>query len=107
MSELTIRAPHPGMSVEELAQTWDDLLRIAHTYGDALLGEVLHAMLPDTPMPNIKPSPYPESSEHHRIWCAMQFAMSIGEYSSAMKLANELGRSKVMRERVVRRRKPE
>jgi hypothetical protein len=118
MNEITIRAPHPGMSTEELAQTWDDLLHIANI-SDELLREVLAAMFPDAPMPEFKPSPYPESGENHRIWCAAQFAVHcLGDYDEAIRILDQIGiyrraigrpRTRLRRppQRVVRRQEPE
>jgi len=90
MSEITIKAPHPGSSLEELQQCWDDLLHIEKHYPD-LLGEVLEALGDPPPDIDFKPSPYPENSERHRIYLAVQYAAMIGDYDSAHALAAQLG----------------
>jgi hypothetical protein len=79
------------MSAEEYQQLWDDLLLIDKTCAPDVLSEVLHALLPDAPDVEFKPSPYPETSERHRIWCAIQYAVLIGNYASARELAAQLG----------------
>jgi hypothetical protein len=89
MSEITIKAPHPGSTLEELVETWDSLMHIDKNYPD-LLGEVLEAM-GDLPDIDFKPNPYPESSERGRIWAAIQYAVLIGDYDGAHELANQLG----------------
>ena len=73
MSEITIKAPHPGSTLKELVEACDSLIHIDKQFDEALLGEALAAMMPDTEVPaGWKSSPYPESSENHQIWCAAQ-----------------------------------
>jgi hypothetical protein len=91
MSEITIKAPHPGSSLEELVETWDSLMYIDKHFDEALLGEVLHAMAPDAPDIDFKPSPYPENSERHSIFLAVQYAAMIGDFAGAHELAKQLG----------------
>ena len=93
MSEITIKAPHPGSTLEEPLEACDSLIHIDKQFDEALLGEVLAAMMPDTEVPaGWKSSPYPESSENHQIWCAAQFAMHCrGDFEGAMRMLDQLG----------------
>src|SRR5262252_1537489 len=93
MSEITIKAPHPGSTLKELVEACDSLIHIDKQFDEALLGEVLAAMMPDTEVPaGWKSSQYPESSENHQIWCAAQFAMHCrGDFEGAMPMFDQLG----------------
>ena len=92
MSEITIKAPHPGSTLKELVEACDSLIHIDKQFDEALLGEVLAAMMPDTEVPaGWKSSPYPES-ENDQIWCAAQFAMHCrGDFEGAMRMLDQLG----------------
>ena len=90
MGEYEIRVPHAGSTLEELQRTYEDLIALEQL-DENLMAEVLQAMGDSEPMPAWPPSPFPESSQAHRTWCAAQFAMEISDYQGAMAEIEKLG----------------
>jgi hypothetical protein len=79
MTDIVIKQPHAGSTLEDLIETWESLMFLDRT-DETLAAEVLHQLLPDPdddldPWP---PCPYPEGSPQYLDWCAEQFAAMIG-----------------------------
>ena len=94
MSEFRSEIPKPNAPVEEWQQLWDELVAI-DKFDTMLLVEVLEAIdAMDSKPPRATWSwgqcPYLEDSERYKLWCAIGYAVEIGEYVKARSLARKL-----------------
>jgi hypothetical protein len=78
MTEYELQQPYPGMSVDEYAELWNDLMLIDRTCEPEVLGEVLAALLPGDAARESRPCPFKEGSEAYNNYCASQYAAMIG-----------------------------
>jgi hypothetical protein len=76
---------HDGMTVTDLQELYDDLLRLERLVDDDTFAATLAAVCPNVTEPKIRPCPLKYSGLEH-LWYANEYAISIGAAPDVEKL---------------------
>jgi hypothetical protein len=89
--QITLREYHRGMTVLELQELYDELVRLGSLLDEDTYGAVLAAVCPWDDKPTFRRCPLALAGCED-AWNAMQWASLIGDHKNALKMAQRLGR---------------
>jgi len=85
MFDVTLPEVHAGLSLQELADLWDELLRLEKVVDEESFGNIIAAVCPNVSMPAFKRCPLKYAGIEH-LYYAAQYAQMIGCHSEAIKM---------------------